>query len=307
MSKVVGIGETVLDIIFKDDQPTAAVPGGSTFNAMISLGRTLGGSFKVVMVTQTGDDHVGDIELDFMEKSNVSSHAVRRGKGCRSNVSLAFLDKNNDASYEFFKDPDAVPFSSADLDIIDFEKGDVVLFGSYFAIDPALRSFVGGMLRKAKDAGATLYYDINFRKNHISEISGLAQTIEENCRLSDYVRGSSEDFFFLYGCTDGRRIYDEHISSLCRNLILTQGAGPVEIYTPELTASFEVPQVETVSTIGAGDNFNAGFIYGLILGGYVGASAIDENDWKKLVSSATAFSSAVCCSVFNYVDEGFRP
>ena len=34
--KVIGIGETVLDVIFKNDQPTAAVPGGSTFNAMIS-------------------------------------------------------------------------------------------------------------------------------------------------------------------------------------------------------------------------------------------------------------------------------
>ena len=39
MRKVIGLGETVLDIIFKDDQPVAAVPGGSTFNCLISLGR----------------------------------------------------------------------------------------------------------------------------------------------------------------------------------------------------------------------------------------------------------------------------
>lgn len=35
---IIGIGETVLDVIFRNDNPTAAVPGGSTFNAMISLG-----------------------------------------------------------------------------------------------------------------------------------------------------------------------------------------------------------------------------------------------------------------------------
>ena len=29
MRKVIGIGETVLDIIFKNDQPIGAVPGGS--------------------------------------------------------------------------------------------------------------------------------------------------------------------------------------------------------------------------------------------------------------------------------------
>ena len=38
MRKVIGIGETVLDIIFRDDSPIAALPGGSTYNAMISLG-----------------------------------------------------------------------------------------------------------------------------------------------------------------------------------------------------------------------------------------------------------------------------
>ena len=39
MRKVIGIGETVLDIIFRDEQPISALPGGSTFNAIISLGR----------------------------------------------------------------------------------------------------------------------------------------------------------------------------------------------------------------------------------------------------------------------------
>lgn len=38
MRKVIGIGETVLDIIFKNGKPTEAVPGGSTFNGIVSLG-----------------------------------------------------------------------------------------------------------------------------------------------------------------------------------------------------------------------------------------------------------------------------
>ena len=39
MRKVIGIGETLLDIIFKVNKPVEAVPGGSTFNAIVSLGR----------------------------------------------------------------------------------------------------------------------------------------------------------------------------------------------------------------------------------------------------------------------------
>ena len=37
MRKVIGIGETILDIIFRGEQPTAAVPGGSVFNGIVSL------------------------------------------------------------------------------------------------------------------------------------------------------------------------------------------------------------------------------------------------------------------------------
>lgn len=37
MRKVIGIGETILDIIFRNDQPSAAVPGGSVFNGIVSL------------------------------------------------------------------------------------------------------------------------------------------------------------------------------------------------------------------------------------------------------------------------------
>ena len=37
MRKVIGIGETILDIIFRGDQPSAAVPGGSVFNGIVSF------------------------------------------------------------------------------------------------------------------------------------------------------------------------------------------------------------------------------------------------------------------------------
>ena len=56
MRKVIGIGETVLDIIFKDDEPVSAVPGGSVFNALISLGRA---GVKASLISETGNDHIG--------------------------------------------------------------------------------------------------------------------------------------------------------------------------------------------------------------------------------------------------------
>lgn len=310
MRKFVGIGETVLDIIFRDDQPTAAIPGGSTFNAMISLGRMTRKHFpeaKVMMVSETGSDHVGDIVTSFMEENGVCSTAVTRNPGTQTHISLAFLDKDNNARYEFYKDHASASLKDEAVTGISFEKDDLVLFGSYFAINPKIRSYVRGLIRKAHDAGAIIFYDINFRKNHLSDLKDTFENIVENCRLSDFVRGSAEDFGYLFGTSDPKKIYEKHIRALCPDFICTQGAGPVEVFTPGVHMSFPVEQYETVSTIGAGDNFNAGFLYSLLSEG-IGKedlTGISEQMWDSIVSTAGKFSENVCKSIFNYVDEDF--
>ena len=310
MRKIVGIGETVLDIIFRDDQPTAAIPGGSTFNAMISLGRMTAKHFpdtKVLMVSETGSDHVGDIVTSFMEANGVCSEAVTRNPGTQTHVSLAFLDGNNNAQYEFYKDHASASLKDDAVGKVNFEKDDLVLFGSYFAINPRIRNYVRSLMEKAHDAGAIIFYDINFRKNHLSDLAETFGSIEENCRLSDFVRGSSEDFGYLFGTSDPQEIYDRHICQLCRNFICTQGAGSVEVFTDGRHLSFPVEDYETVSTIGAGDNFNAGFLYSLLAQGIRRDDIAELSDdvWKILADTAGKFSKNVCKSIFNYVDEDF--
>lgn len=310
--KIVGIGETVLDIVFKEDRPVAAVPGGSTFNALISLGRTVIKHFKevpVLMVTETGDDHVGDIVTAFMEANGVRTSAVTRNAGTQTHVSLAFLNSNNDAQYEFYKDHASASLQPDKLDGISFAKDDLVLFGSYFAINPKIRPYTQALLKQAHDAKAVIYYDINFRKNHQRDLDATLGNIMENCRLSTFVRGSEEDFGFLFGTNDPEEIYEKYISGLCPNFICTCGPSPVHVFTPGLHMTFPVLPVETVSTIGAGDNFNAGFIFSLLYAGIGSdsADAITGEQWCKMVSTAGKFSSAVCGSISNYVDEDFEP
>lgn len=310
--KITGIGETVLDIIFKDDQPTAAIPGGSTFNAMISLGRTAVRDFpgtEVRMVTETGDDHVGDIVVSFMAENGVGTGAVTRNPGTQTHVSLAFLDADNNASYEFYKDHASARLQDESVGAVTFDGNDYVLFGSYFAINPKIRNHTAMLLSEASKAGAVLYYDINFRKNHLSDIEQTMGNIEENCSLSDFVRGSDEDFGYLFGTTDPERIYHDHISRHCRNFICTCGSRPVHVFCGESHLVFPVGPVRTVSTIGAGDNFNAGFLYALLSEGISrrNMELLDAAMWERLVGIAVRFSANVCCSMRNYVDRDFIP
>ena len=286
-NRVIGIGETVLDILFKDDQPQKAVPGGSTFNSIVSLGRA---GMHCAMVTEVGGDHIGDIICRYLQDNGVSSEYVCRHESVKSHISLAFLDENNDAQYIFYKDHASV---SLDGKLPEITKDDVVLFGSFFAINPAIRPVVGSLLHAARDAGAWLYYDVNFRKNHIADLPDVMDNIEANMRLSDVVRGSVEDFGYLYGLHEGDEVY-ARVSRHCNKLILTDGARPIRVYSPEGCETFPVQPTETVSTVGAGDNFNAGYIYAMMQGLHSEVARIEV---------AQRWSRDVCCQLGNNISD----
>ena len=249
----------MLDILFKNDQPQKAVPGGSTFNSIVSLGRA---GVDCAIVTETGSDHVGDLICAFLQSNGVSDEFVCRHPGTKSHITLAFLDDNNDAQYTFYKDHAT---ALIDEQLPEIHADDIVLFGSFFAINPVIRPVVGKLLREAKQAGAWLYYDINFRKSHVSDIPDVLANIEENMRLASLVRGSKEDFEYLYGLSDADAIY-ERVQPLCSTFILTDGAREIRFYDQGQVTTYPVQRIETVSTVGAGDNFNAGYIYAMMQG-----------------------------------------
>ena len=242
------------------------------------------------MVTEAGGDYVGDLICNYLRDNGVSPEYVCRHEQVKSHISLAFLDEHNDAQYVFYKDHAGV---SLDGKLPGMNNNDIVLFGSFFAINPAIRPVVGELLRAARKADAWLYYDVNFRKPHIADLPHVMPNIEENMSLSDVVRGSMEDFGYLYGLHDGDAIY-ERVSLYCRTLILTDGARSIRAYSPEGCETYPVQAIETVSTVGAGDNFNAGYIFAMLQG---------VNDQASRIEMAQRWSQDVCRQMGNNISD----
>ena len=299
--KVIGIGETILDILFRDGQPQAAVPGGSVYNAMISLGRM---GVDVTFISETGNDRVGQMILDNMRANGVCTENVNVFPDGKSPVSLAFLNEHNDAEYIFYKD---YPRQRLDVTMPDIQADDIVMIGSYFAVTPVLRDKVKELLDLARERGAIIYYDVNFRSTHANEAIKLMPTILENFEYADILRGSSEDFRFMFGLDDAEKVYRQKVSFYCNPFIYTDGARDVSLFTRAYANRFPVPEVETVSTIGAGDNFNAGIVYGLIQNHIrrPDIDALGKKDWDDIIACGLAFGSEACRSTANCVSLEF--
>lgn len=299
MGKIVGIGETVFDILFKNNVPVGGVPGGSVYNSIISIGRM---GLPVAFISEVGNDRIGEIIVEHLRDSNVDTSALCCFSDGKSPLSLAFLDECGDADYIFYKD---YPNNRLAVEFPQVGAGDIVLCGSYFVLNPVLRGKVKPFLQHAREQGAIIYYDINFRKNHRHERAQLLPAIIENMELATIVRGSADDFNCLFDNTDGTDIYMSHIAPHCDNFIFTSGSGPVTLFTPTFTAQYAVKEVEVRSTVGAGDNFNAGVVYGLWSESvtHEQLAALHRDKWGVVMECGLALSARACTLYDNYIDK----
>ena len=239
-----------------------------------------------------------------MQENGINTDYVSCYQGKKTAISLAYLDENNDAKYSFYKD---YPNNRLDFEMPFIEENDIMAFGAYFSLNPVLRDKVKPFLQYAKDQGAILYYDLNFRDNHAHEVESLRDTFRENFALTDIVRGSHEDFINLFGHDNCRRIYDEETSKYCPRLICTRGKDGVQVIDHGQEYYFSARPIIPVSTIGAGDNFNAGMIYGFIREGIDrnGLDHMTEEKWGHLIGYGIEFGTDACMSTSNYVSKEF--
>ena len=301
MRSVFGIGETILDIIFKEEQPYKAVPGGSVFNGLVSLGRL---QVPVTFISEVGKDQVGDLILRFMAQNHISTQYIDRFPDGKSPISLAFLDANRNAKYTFYKD---YPTQRLEVPFPRIEADDIFIIGSYYALNPALRPRMVEFLQYAHERKAIIYYDLNFRKAHAHEAIRLMPTVLENLEYADIVRGSDEDFLNLFGEQAGDRVYADHIQFYCDRLITTYGAKGVDLYTSRFKQHYDALAIEPQSTIGAGDNFNAGLIFGLLKEDVRLKDLADltPDSWERIIRHGMALAGEVCQSYDNYISTDF--
>ncbi|MBE9510195.1 MAG: carbohydrate kinase [Bacteroidetes bacterium] len=300
MRKIYAIGETLYDIIFQNNQPKASKPGGAMLNTAVTLGRL---RLPVNFISEYSDDPVGEKIETFLEENHVQTDHIYRYHDGQTAISLAFLDKDNNASYTFYK---SYPPERLNIRIPEFQKDDILIFGSFFALNSDVRKKLLDLLQKASDQGAIILYDPNFRSPHKEELPSLKPVILQNMSFADIVRGSDEDFRNIFGADNAEQAY-EAVRQYCPTLVYTASNHFVAIQSPTVTAKFEVPEITTISTIGAGDNFNAGIIYGLFKRN-VKKADLDKltiDDWKNIQERAVSFATNVCQSYDNYISRKF--
>lgn len=299
--RIFAIGETVYDIIFKDGIPLASKAGGSTLNSSVSLGRL---RMPIHFISEIGMDQVGKFIVKFLKENKVFTDHLQLFKKGKTALALAFLNDNNDASYSFYHN---YPDKRLQGDFPKVNKDDIVLFGSYFAISIETRQGVLKFIKQARKAGAIIIYDPNFRHSHLHDLEKLRPNIEENIQMADIVRGSHEDFQLIFNTQSAEETFAEIRKFGNANLVYTQSNKEVVFKSDKIQLSISVPKVKTKSTIGAGDNFNAGLIYSIFQQDLKWSDLLkpETGSLKQILQTGIQFGSHVCQSMDNYISKEF--
>jgi fructokinase len=300
MRKIYGIGETVFDIIFKNGQPQAAKAGGSMLNSTISLGRI---GLPVSFISEYASDNVGQIIDGFLSENGVETNHVDHFKDGKTKLALAFLNEKNDASYTFYDD---YPERRLNIDFPVIAKDDIILCGSIYAITTEIRTKFTILLNKAKENGALVIYDPNFRPSHSTDLETLKPMIIENMKSAKLVRGSDEDFKNIFGANSPDEAWNV-IKNYCNCMVYTANSAGVYVRTVSYSGKFAVKAIKPVSTIGAGDNFNAGMMAAIYKNKITieQLESMGEKEWSKVISTGVDFASDVCLSYENYISIEF--
>ncbi len=287
------VGETTYDILFFNGLPIGSCSGGSAFNSAVSLGRC---GMPVSLVSTFGNDHIGDLSMEFLKNNGVGCAFIKRFDG-QSRIALAFIDPEKNADYSFYPaSKDVVPAYP------DPYKNDIVLLGSSFAIRDNGRETLLAFLKKVKEVGGLVIYDPNVRQRLTDKPHILKKTFE-NFELASIIKGSDQDFMNIFGLEDGQSVYDRISEFGPKCLFYTKGAWGAELFLQNIHLDIPAPKIKVESTIGAGDNFSAGIVYGLYkyMKEKLSCSAFNIKEWREILNSGTLFATEVCGSGENYL------
>lgn len=299
MRRGFALGETILDIIFKNNVAVASSPGGAMLNTSVSLGRA---GVSVYLISEFGRDHTGDVIHSFLAKNHVKTNYIYRYAEEKTGIALAYLDDQNESHYEFYK---KYPDKRLNIELPNFSEKDILIFGSFYSVEKVLRPTIIKILKKAKKAGALLIYDPNMRSPHQKDIPHIIDNIEENFQYADIIRGSHEDFQTIYGLDNAEAVFNKIHPD--KNIIYTHSRHGIWLRANNEIRFYKTDQIQTKSTIGAGDSFNAGLIYALMK--HIKSKAdmlhLRENIWENIIITASSFAADVCKSYENYVSMEF--
>lgn len=300
MRKIIAIGESVLDTIFKNDMPVKSFVGGRIANAASSLALS---GLNVLMVSECGNDHVGDIVIDFLKGNHVDVTSVDRYVNGTTAFSAIFESDNHETRHVNYG---TYPIDRFDVVWPRINEDDIVLFGSLYAIENPQRGRLYEILQYAYDRKAIMVYLPGFQHGINYSITKVMPNVLENFELSNVVVANNKDIHDIFPREDGKQAYRNHMI-YCNSFLHIGDDFSTTVYGKGSEEAVGIPGDPKGNLLGWQAGYTAGVIYGMVTEG-VTHKNIDKTEsdvWVRVARTASEFAAECASSTNNCVGADF--
>lgn len=263
---VLCIGEMLIDFIGEgvgsiDKVSSFKKEAGGCVANVACVTRKLG--HKSYLLTSLGQDGFGDFLENTLKKENVDCKYVTRKKATFTPLAFVSLDETGDRSFSFyFKGSSALRISKEDVERVDLSEIEVIHFASIAIQEESKESHLQ-LLKKAKEKGILISFDVNLRFNLWDSKDVYLETIKEFLPYVDILKVADNELEFLTATTSIKEALEKDFSNM-KFVLYTKGEHGAEVYHKEKFSFTKTPKVEVIDTTGAGDSFAGAFLSKLL-------------------------------------------
>ena len=294
MKDLVTIGEILIDLTYSGRDKGVPVytanPGGAPANVAVAAAR-LGAD--AAFIGKVGRDYYGDFLRATLTENGVDISGMLVDNDAPTTLAVVSVSETGERSFSFYRRNCAdTLLSSEEISTELLGNSRFLHFGSVSLTDDPARTATLFAAQKAKELGAVVTYDPNYRANLWNSEEEAVERMKSVLGFVDILKISDEELPLLTGTDDPvegtRQLSDTYGISL---ILLTLGPDGAFYRRGEETGKAEGFKVKVADTNGAGDTFFGSFLSRMITLGVYRPEQLTSEQLYESVRTANLAAS----------------
>lgn len=273
-ANLAGDGFQASNLVFTD-RPLTILMGGNGGNSAYVLGRL---GQPTALFGAVGQDPLGDMLRQWLEAAGVDTRGLLRSSSHATSTSTIITsDPSRQAVFHHLGSTAQVDLTQMPADL--FSQAEVLLCSSYHLMPKMRAGGFARVLNRAHRRGVRTALDIGPALGELVTVPELSPLFPD----LDFLIGNQHELAVLTGQANWEAAGNVLLEAGVRYVVIKRGAAGASLRSRAERADAPGFAVEANISIGAGDAFNVGFLYGVL------------QDWTLL--RALRFGNAVAAMV----------
>jgi sugar/nucleoside kinase (ribokinase family) len=273
---------------------------GASANIMVVAARL---GINVAALGALGDDPPGRFLIDVLHGERIDTEGVQIVPNTKSPLTLALIDPDAHQHVFIGNVGDGNPATFSAIQAQKVEQADALYWQGYTLHESQITPLITPTLTRMRERMRPIYFDSGPTLRSIP-----AERIQWAVQQSSIVRMTEDEVPLVAAGLTGDEAYRYLLQQGVEAVIVSHGAQGSTLITMETRVHVEGFSVPVVDTVGAGDSFNAAFLYGLLhghawetclrLGNAAGAAAVQKTGAGRNVPTCAEIKAILASSSF---------